>query len=82
MGEATEVIASRLWEGEATLPRGRGLPPLQKRSLYLYFQIPVDSLLTHTQRYTRFRQTNCSLLLPSREKCPIFRHKLVDTRYL
>src|SRR6266700_676676 len=33
------------------------------------FQMPVDSLLTHTQRYTRFRQTNCSLLLPSREKC-------------
>ncbi len=31
--------------------------------------MPVDSLLTHTQRYTRFRQTNCSLLLPSREKC-------------
>ena len=33
------------------------------------FQIPVDSLLTQTQQYTRFSQTNCSLLLPSRERC-------------
>ena len=33
------------------------------------FQIPVDSLLTQTQRYARFHQTNCSLLLPSRERC-------------
>ena len=39
MGEATEVIVSRLREGEATLPRGRGLPPLQKRGLYLYMFI-------------------------------------------
>ena len=33
------------------------------------FQIPVDSLLTQTQRYVSVRQTNCSLLLPSRERC-------------
>ena len=39
MGEATEVIVSRLREGEETLPRGRGLPPLRKRHLYLYMFI-------------------------------------------
>jgi len=37
------------------------------------FQIPVDSLLPHTQGYTRFRQTNCSLLLPLFERC----HKML-----
>ena len=35
MGEATEVIVSRLREGEETPPGGRGLPPLRKRKLYL-----------------------------------------------
>jgi len=39
------------------------------QTIYGTFQIPVDSLLTQTQRYARFRQTNCSLLLPSRERC-------------
>ncbi len=34
--------------------------------------MPVDSLLTPTQRYTRCRRTNCSLLLPSSERCPFF----------
>ncbi len=38
------------------------------------FQIPVDSLLTQTQRYARFCRTNCSLLLPSRERCQKFYH--------
>jgi hypothetical protein len=32
------------------------------------FQIPVDSLLLRTQRYTGLRQTNCSLLLTSHER--------------
>lgn len=35
MGEAIEVIVSRSREGEETLPRGRGLPPLRKRKLSL-----------------------------------------------
>ena len=45
----------------------------KKYQLFGTFQIPVDSLLTQTQRYTRFRQTNCSLLLPSRERCQLFK---------
>src|SRR3989442_15866224 len=43
--------------------------PCDVKRFFGTFQIPVDSLLTHTQRYTRFRQTNCSLLLPSHERC-------------
>jgi hypothetical protein len=35
------------------------------------FQIPVDSLLLRTQRYTGLRQTNCSLLLTSYERSRI-----------
>jgi len=45
------------------------------QTIYGTFQIPVDSLLTQTQRYARFRQTNCSLLLPSRERCRNFGKK-------
>src|SRR6266849_10638815 len=59
-----------------TKPLANGRTPKVKPTLGT-LQIPVDSLLTQTQQYTRFSQTNCSLLLPSRERCREFLVKTV-----